>query len=117
MWQTAEQVGLSKEEIFKICKKLWEKEKTSKRKCPDCAVEPGQQHEDGCDVARCLKCGGQHLGCGCRDGIADVWVGIWPGIKECYEKKLLSRFGEKDEWTFDLNTEASLSMQSKKKKV
>jgi hypothetical protein len=43
-----------------------------------------------------------------------VWKGIWPGIQECYEKKLISRFGVKGEWSFDLNTEAKLRMESKK---
>ena len=117
MWQTTKQSGLSKEQVFKICEKLWKEEtKFSKRKCPDCAVKVGQVHEDGCDVARCLDCGGQLLSCDCNSGASDTWTGMWPGIKECYEKKLISRFGEKGEWTFDLNTEAVLSMKEKKKK-
>jgi hypothetical protein len=116
MWETAEEAGLSKEEISKICNKLWEKEKTSKRDCPDCAVKPNKQHDDGCDVARCLKCNGQALSCDCKHPHIDVWTGIWPGIRECYAKKLLSRFGKKGEWSFDLNREAVISMESKRKK-
>ena len=115
MWQTAEEAGLSKEEISIICEKLWDDELINqKKKCPDCAVKPGQQHDDGCDVARCLKCGGQALSCDCKHPHNDVWKGIWPGIQECYEKKLISRFGVKGEWSFDLNTEAKLRMESKK---
>lgn len=37
-------------------------------KCPDCQVEPGQPHLDGCDVARCLTNGGQRLMCAGPDG-------------------------------------------------
>jgi len=29
MWQTAEQAGLSKEQVFKICEKLWKEEMKS----------------------------------------------------------------------------------------
>lgn len=47
--------------------------------CPDCAAQPGQPHDDGCDVARCLASGVQRLGCGCHDCGHDVWSGRWPG--------------------------------------
>lgn len=118
MWQTAEEVGLSKEEIFKICEKLIKKErKNSKRVCPDCAVQVEQPHIDGCDVARCLRCGGQALSCKCKTAANDIWTGMWPGIQECYDKKLISRFGNKAEWGFDLNTEARLRIESKKNKL
>lgn len=33
------------------------------QRCHDCAVEPGQPHADGCDVAQCLWTGGQRLAC------------------------------------------------------
>jgi hypothetical protein len=48
------------------------------RRCPDCQVEPGVEHLDGCDWATCLQCGGQRLMCG-PDGHAvgrDVWTGM-----------------------------------------
>ncbi|MFM2078880.1 MAG: hypothetical protein RJA49_2770 [Actinomycetota bacterium] len=47
--------------------------------CPDCAIEPGAAHEDGCDVARCLVTGGQRLACrDDHDHGRDVWTGGWP---------------------------------------
>lgn len=30
-------------------------------RCPDCQVEPGQNHEEGCDYAQCPDCGEQLL--------------------------------------------------------
>lgn len=75
--------------------------------CPDCGVSPGGQHEDGCDVARCLFTGRQRLQCdgylphalqdvphigqpspGCLvpvDCGRDIWTGLWPGEAECRE--------------------------------
>ncbi len=54
--------------------------------CPDCAVVVGVQHEDGCDVARCLQTGRQRLSCdGGHDCGLDVWSGEWPGDVECRE--------------------------------
>lgn len=58
--------------------------------CPDCRVKIGKKHTVFCDVARCLKCGGQKLSCECRGGHGDVWTGVWPGIQECYEKKYVA---------------------------
>jgi hypothetical protein len=61
-----------------------------KRLCPDCGVKKEEKHHINCDVARCLKCGGQKLSCGCRGGYGDVWEGMWPGTKECWKKKYVA---------------------------
>lgn len=73
--------------------------------CPDCGVDPGAQHLEGCDVARCPLCGAQDLGCGYQfdegdpesplvcgntgqartPGDMTVWTGVWPGVEECIE--------------------------------
>jgi hypothetical protein len=56
--------------------------------CPDCAVSPGQPHEDGCDVARCTVCGAQRIGCdhaGSEQGWGHIWTGEWPGDAEVRE--------------------------------
>jgi len=57
--------------------------------CPDCGVEPGQVHQDGCDVERCSVCGSQALGCECstaerswHDKAFARWSGFWPGSLE-----------------------------------
>jgi hypothetical protein len=53
-------------------------------KCPDCYVEPGRKHQQGCDVERCSVCGGQRLMC---EGTEECeghdpklvkWTGFWP---------------------------------------
>lgn len=50
--------------------------------CPDCDVAIGQEHERGCDVARCLVCGIQRLIC--REHVDqppfDVWTGELPDL-------------------------------------
>ncbi len=55
--------------------------------CPDCAVAAGIEHEEGCDVARCLENGWQRLTCAGfgHDCGEDVWTGDWPGDQECRE--------------------------------
>lgn len=61
--------------------------------CPDCQVGIGVEHDDGCDVARCLGNGLQRLACRVfnrKEGSAvdcgrDVWSGFWPGVPECQE--------------------------------
>lgn len=62
------------------------------RKCPDCAVEVGEPHRDGCDVEICTSCGVQRLMCDCpdhdkskarwgnlKDLLADFWVDNYCG--------------------------------------
>lgn len=54
------------------------------RLCPDCEAEPGQPHEGGCDVARCLPTDAQRLSCDFfgrdpdetgHDCGQDIWTG------------------------------------------
>ena len=61
-----------------------------RRRCPDCAVGVGSRHRQGCDVARCSRCRGQHLFCGCPEE-AEPWAGEWPGIYECRELGFYAR--------------------------
>jgi hypothetical protein len=60
---------------------------SDEKRCPDCGVEPGQLHEDGCDVARCRLTGEQRLQCDHtkEDGCNTAWEGEWPGLEECRE--------------------------------
>ena len=63
-------------------------------KCPDCYVPVGFLHAEGCDVERCLKCGGQRLSCGCRQTKRDRrqrWEGEWPGLDACRKFNLWSK--------------------------
>lgn len=91
--------------------KLWaDRVEKSNQTCHDCGVKPGEKHLGGCDVARCLICRGQYLSCGCGDdGYGDVWDGMWPGTRECYEQGLVSmwqgkgRLLEDGYLTFDFN--------------
>jgi hypothetical protein len=61
--------------------------------CHDCGVEPGTFHQVGCDVERCMNCGGQAISCDCTDkdflkAGRDPWTGEWPGVKDCREFNL-----------------------------
>lgn len=80
--------------------------KTANQSCHDCGVKPGKAHLDGCDTARCLKCGGQRLTCNCEEGGGDIWTGMWPGIKECYTKGYVCFDTQTGSLGFDLNREA-----------
>lgn len=57
-------------------------------KCPDCGVDPGQEHQGGCDVERCSVCKGQWISCGHEghDPAQAKWTGEWPGVSECRER-------------------------------
>lgn len=103
MFLTPEQLGLNQQQIDEICEKLWKEE--SLINCGDCGVAPGERHLDGCDVVRCTVCGGQLLACDCKDGEPDIWTGLWPGTKECYEKKLIcfDTCLDLNRWCFDYN--------------
>lgn len=68
---------------------LLNEEKARDNKCPDCQVSPGIPHIDGCDVARCRATGVQRLQCDCGKCRSEIWTGMWPGVQECYEKKLV----------------------------
>lgn len=58
-------------------------------RCPDCRVVVGEAHEHdehngGCDVARCLVTGYQRLMCDLdHDCGRDTWTGWWPGHTDC----------------------------------
>lgn len=67
-----------------------------RERCPDCGIDIGAPHQDGCDVARCTECGWQRISC--RHGYSDlgwgaIWTGIWPGILECQEFGFWSYWG------------------------
>ena len=104
MFLTAKDLGLSQHEVNKINERL-QKEREPLGKCPDCQVNPGEIHLKGCDVAHCLNCGQQTIFWDCCENIEND---IWPGVKECYEQKLICwDDGCKlydPHWSFDLNT-------------
>jgi hypothetical protein len=70
--------------------------------CPDCGVRVNKQHLVGCDVARCIVDGEQHLqhvlfglddngteegpGKCCDECAPEVWRGEWPGVREAEQR-------------------------------
>lgn len=110
MFHTPKEKGLTIKQVYEICERLLNEAKERSGKCPDCGVKPEHQHKEGCDVAVCTSCKGQRLACDCKNGEPDMWTGLWPGTKECYEKKLIcfvDHMGS-GEWMFDLNTLAKI---------
>lgn len=104
MWNSINNFDLTEEEKTKIIKDLIEKESSDKRPtCPDCGVSIGENHVEGCDVARCSVCGFQRLGCECEGGNGGIWTGIWPGTLEALELGLVCCWNDTKEWTADLN--------------
>ena len=105
MYKTAKELGLTPDEINKIAEELWREENDYfRRSCPDCDVDIDEKHLIECDVARCTKCGGQYISCNCENNDVDVWTGIWPGQKECYEQKLICTSNNGLSWLFDINS-------------
>ena len=102
-WKTPEDLGLTAEQINQICEELWQKN-SAKKSCPDCSVNPGEKHWNACDVPNCNSCGIQKIQCECGDTSPRMWDGIYPGIRECYEQKLICFNSGSEEWMFDLNT-------------
>jgi len=91
---------------------LWSEElKTFRDRCPDCATKINEKHFEGCDVARCTNCGGQRLDCGCEEDSWDIWTGIWPGLKEAYEQKLVCFDTSTMSVKFDLNEVAKIQQK------
>jgi hypothetical protein len=96
---------------------LAEETKDPNRKCPDCQVSIGMPHLKGtgfggpmdeCDIAHCLNTGIQRLQCGCRKCGDDIWTGLWPGVKECYDLKLVCFDTATTSIMFDLNAASIL---------
>lgn len=61
--------------------------------CPDCAVEVGCTHREGCDVERCTVCGEQRMCCECEEHMPEhaIWTGLWPGQEACYQLNWFSK--------------------------
>lgn len=84
--------------MFKDC---WIRDESpvDEKRCRDCGVLPGMQHDQGCDVARCISTGEQWIQCpgeeheyhgrvyGEHEGLClpEIWTGTWPGEAEAIE--------------------------------
>lgn len=110
-------MGLTEDQVTEKLEELYaEAKRDAHRSCPDCGVKPGQAHLDGCDVARCKECGGQAISCGHTSKNVDIWDGLWPGTKECYERRLITYSDPNvlggTGWMFDYNTLAVIRASS-----
>ncbi len=77
------------------------------KNCPDCGVAPGGVHDYGCDIERCIQCGGQLISCDCETEAhpppakdRDRWTGEFPGRADarrlglfCKEQKIYNGHG------------------------
>ncbi len=91
--------------------RLWDEASRNLGSCSDCGVPAGDPHNYGCDVAQCEKTGAQRLTCGCGDCGADVWDGVWPGTRDCYELRFVCRCQDTGNFMFDYNRLAVLTSQ------
>jgi len=113
MWISAEDFGLTPEEITTIVEFLWKEEQTNIKECSGCGVQVGEKHWSGCDLAVCPSCKIQASQCECGSEEMNVWDGLYPGTRDCYEKKLICTHSSAKSknwnplnpsiWTFDLN--------------
>lgn len=58
-------------------------------KCPDCQVDPGQEHDPGCDSRYCPECLRQIFGedaCPAHKLPPKAWSGRHPGDEECEKR-------------------------------
>ncbi len=113
MWISAEKYGLTPEQITVITEALWKEEQSYIKECSDCGVQVGEKHHPGCDLAVCPSCKIQTLQCECGSEEMNVCDGLYPGTRDCYDKKLIcieTSILEKglnplnhSNWIFDLN--------------
>jgi len=115
MFYTPKQKGLFSAQIDEICERLFKEAQEMGGYCGDCGVPSMTKHEENCDIAKCTSCGLQRLSCFCEDGDSDIWEGLWPGIKDCYELKMICFDTATGEWCFDLNEWARIQMKRKNK--
>lgn len=67
--------------------------------CADCHANPGQPHEDGCDVARCPDCGRQRIDCARHpSAVPAIWTGLFPGVVEAAREGWWHRWDAERGW-------------------